>query len=217
MASGVYLIRCVPSGKVYVGSSKDLTQRMSCHKSLLRGGRHHSRRLQRSWDKYGEAAFVFEVVLVCEADQLAVNEQAHIDEYDSYWNGFNGTPFAYTALGRTHSDETKNKLSAIGLGRPHTESHKANIAKALKGNKNAEGCVVSAENRAKLAERNIGNTYGAGKRSEEWCEKLSRRNIGNSYARAQKGIPKSDEAKAKMSISQRLRRERERAHLSSSK
>jgi hypothetical protein len=53
----VYGIRCVENDKYYVGSSTKVKARISTHKRSLRNGVHHSRKLQRAWDKYGEVEF----------------------------------------------------------------------------------------------------------------------------------------------------------------
>jgi group I intron endonuclease len=60
--SGIYQILHVPSGKLYLGSAADIHQRWRVHRGLLRKGSHHSRILQRGWDKYGAQQFVFSIL-----------------------------------------------------------------------------------------------------------------------------------------------------------
>lgn len=94
--SGVYRILCVPTGKVYIGSSKNIASRWASHLSLLRRDEHHSPHLQHAWNKYGEGAFVFEVVELAEKAQLLVREQKWIGESrccDSDF-GYNVAPIA---------------------------------------------------------------------------------------------------------------------------
>ncbi len=80
--SGVYQIRCLPTGKIYVGSTVDLRHRWGQHRRKLRGGNHHNTHLQNAWDKYGEANFEFVVLeLAAEVDLLQV-EQKWLDETD---------------------------------------------------------------------------------------------------------------------------------------
>jgi hypothetical protein len=58
--SGVYAIRCLVNGKIYVGSAADLVGRIGEHKAQLRRGDHFMLpRLQQDWCAYGEEAFVF--------------------------------------------------------------------------------------------------------------------------------------------------------------
>ena len=72
MNSGIYTITG-PSGKSYVGQSSALDSRIAGHKARLRRGEHHCRPLQAAWNKHGEAAFTFAIVMLCEGKD-ALNE-----------------------------------------------------------------------------------------------------------------------------------------------
>jgi group I intron endonuclease len=76
---GIYRIINRKDGKCYYGSSANIDKRFSLHLKTLRSGTHHNAHLQRAWTKYGENAFVFEIVEYCNADQLLVVEQAYLD------------------------------------------------------------------------------------------------------------------------------------------
>jgi group I intron endonuclease len=78
--SGVYEIRHVESGKVYIGSSVNVRARWRQHRSDLRMGRHHSRRLQRSWNEHGASAFAFRVREEVGPADLFARENCHIEE-----------------------------------------------------------------------------------------------------------------------------------------
>ena len=56
---GIYQIRYLINYKRYIGSSVRINHRWAVHRSLLRGGRHHSQIFysKRAWNKYGEASF----------------------------------------------------------------------------------------------------------------------------------------------------------------
>jgi predicted GIY-YIG superfamily endonuclease len=45
---GVYAIRCMTTGQVYIGASEHVGGRVGQHFSLLRAGRHPNRLLQRA-------------------------------------------------------------------------------------------------------------------------------------------------------------------------
>lgn len=62
--NGIYTIRNVVNGRVYVGSTEKTTieERWKQHITNLRGGYHSNKLLQLEWNKYGEDNFVFEVV-----------------------------------------------------------------------------------------------------------------------------------------------------------
>jgi len=109
--SGIYLIKNVVDGKVYVGSAKRLIERISLHKHLLRNN-HHSIHLQRAWNKYGENVFIFGVLEIIENNQdLIVVEQKYINKYESYNDkfGYNICPLAKNNLGSKHQRGKKEK------------------------------------------------------------------------------------------------------------
>jgi group I intron endonuclease len=89
MTAGVYIIRCKVTGKVYVGSSKNIQARWQGHKVSIKRGKHHSRKLQEDWNKYGENAFEFEIVKEVADGFMTVYEQLYINQYDSCTNGYN--------------------------------------------------------------------------------------------------------------------------------
>jgi group I intron endonuclease len=76
---GVYQIRCVPTGKIYIGSAVDLKARWDIHRRKLRRGDHHNAHLQYAWDKYGEASFEFLVLEYVDKPELLQAEQKWID------------------------------------------------------------------------------------------------------------------------------------------
>ncbi len=77
---GVYQILCVPTGKIYIGSTVDLRARWSSHRRSLRRGRHSNVFLQQAWDKYGEENFTFSVLDFVEASELLRTEQTWLDK-----------------------------------------------------------------------------------------------------------------------------------------
>lgn len=58
----VYAITNTVTGKVYIGSTVNVARRFGVHKKALLAGKHHSPLLQNAWNKYGSAAFTFDVV-----------------------------------------------------------------------------------------------------------------------------------------------------------
>lgn len=113
MTGGVYQIRCQITGKRYVGSATVFHRRWSLHKFFLRKGAHHSLKLQRAWKKYGEEAFVFEVLENCEKKDLLLKEQYWIDALSSFCNGYNCTGKAVSNLGKIWTAAQKRRHSVI--------------------------------------------------------------------------------------------------------
>lgn len=87
--SGIYKIENKVNNKVYIGSSKNINTRWGQHKNMLNNNKHHSIKLQRAWNKYGEANFIFEVIEECDIEKLLYLEQFYIDKYKSYYEGYN--------------------------------------------------------------------------------------------------------------------------------
>lgn len=107
MTSGVYLIRCVPTQKMYIGSSKNVRERWTQHKCLLNKGKHHSLKLQRAWDKYGANSFEFFVIEQNPANLIDA-EQRWINNYDAFNNGLNGCPIADKPRAESETPKTKS-------------------------------------------------------------------------------------------------------------
>lgn len=121
MNSGVYGITNSINGKRYVGSSSQLSRRKAEHFRALRRGRHYNAHLQRSFSKYGESAFVFEILEYCDKSFILEREQYWIDHSESLMNirehvvDLQGArnPF----FGKQHTETTKKKQSVAKLGR----------------------------------------------------------------------------------------------------
>ncbi len=60
--AGVYGIRCLPTGELWIGGTPDLATRQSGVWFSLRMGGHRSHSLQTAWNTHGEAAFGFEIL-----------------------------------------------------------------------------------------------------------------------------------------------------------
>jgi group I intron endonuclease len=74
-ASGIYQLRCLPTGKVYVGKATNLGRRWSFHRRHLNQGRHYDPHLQAAWDLFGEESFEFSVVALVQPADLLNREQ----------------------------------------------------------------------------------------------------------------------------------------------
>lgn len=111
MTSGVYKITNTVTGKCYIGSSTNIKQRFVLHKNLFNRNKHHSKYMQRSWNKHGKDVFIFEIVYACAPikDILLFYEQLWIDFY-GFENLYNECSIAGSPLGVKHSNETKDKI-----------------------------------------------------------------------------------------------------------
>lgn len=120
--SGVYEILHTGSGKRYIGSSKDINNRLRSHRSALRNNRHHSYHLQRAWQAYGENAFVFRPIIQCDLSDLPFYEQLVIDGYKAADRacGFNICPEVGTQTGKVLRPESREKMRKAALARVRT-------------------------------------------------------------------------------------------------
>lgn len=64
----IYAITHIASGRRYIGSTINVSERWIRHRSHLKLNKHHCVYLQRSWNKYGKAAFSFSII-----DELPTN------------------------------------------------------------------------------------------------------------------------------------------------
>lgn len=68
MNSGIYQIRNKRNRRIYIGCTMSLRGRWISHRALLRTNKHKNTELQNDWNKYGESAFVFEVIAGVNSD-----------------------------------------------------------------------------------------------------------------------------------------------------
>lgn len=106
--SGVYSISTTYSGRVYIGSAVNFKLRWRLHRNMLRKGKHHCKPLQNAWLKYGESAFIFNVLEETTRENLIAREQYYLD---SVLDKFNICPITLSTLGRSVSQETREKRS----------------------------------------------------------------------------------------------------------
>jgi group I intron endonuclease len=121
----IYTITNLVNNKQYVGSTVDFNRRKRQHLSKLRNNKHHSIKLQRAWNKYGEDKFEFIIVF----SSKNINNQIKIEQYfiDLFNPNYNTCKAAGSTLGIKQSKETKEKKSlsmkyqyAIGARPRHT-------------------------------------------------------------------------------------------------
>ncbi len=152
---GIYAITNSTRNKVYIGSSVNCRKRINGHKHHLRKGKHHSPRLQNSWNKHGEIAFNFSIIeVVPNRDLLQEREQHWIDFYKSAISdyGYNIAGIAYSNKGIPCSDERRQKISAICQIKCRTPKFREEARQRMIGNK------LSGETRNKISLAQKGRT-----------------------------------------------------------
>ena len=112
--SGIYKIESkINFKRIYIGSGINVFRRWNKHLSFLRNNKHHSQKLQRHFNKYGESDLTFSILLGCEREYLIANEQFFLDSYKPY---FNNSKIAGSTLGYKYSKESCDRCSKSHLG-----------------------------------------------------------------------------------------------------
>lgn len=91
MNSGIYQIKNTINDKLYIGQTKNFSNRKRSHLKSLKNGTHYNRYLQRSYSKYGQDCFVFEIIERCEVEILNTRERYWIRKLQTEYkeNGYN--------------------------------------------------------------------------------------------------------------------------------
>jgi len=163
---GIYLIRCLANGCVYVGQAKNCRVRFNHHKHHLRKNRHGNPRLQHAWNAYGEGAFEFVISEECGICELDAREQYNLDAVKSSGvSVFNcGVIAPCPNRGR--------KLKPLSL------EHKDKIRKSLIGHKRSD------DERKLISERNKGRCVSEATRAKQRAAKLGKKQTLEHAAKA---------------------------------
>lgn len=197
-ASGIYAITNTLNGKKYVGSAVNLANRLTFHRWELRKQRHHSIKLQRAWNKYGEDAFAFAPLLLCAKKDLIFYEQRAIDALDAAKSGYNVLAKAGSALGFRHTPETRKRMSVASKGKVMSDAMREKRRQQMLGK------TQPAEVRAKISAAMRGH-----KKPQSVIDALHAREVSaatrEKIRSALMGHGISEETRAKMRASQRRR------------
>lgn len=105
---GIYQIRNVITGDIYIGQSINLAKRKYNHFYKLKLGKHNPI-LQNSYNKHGTDNFVFEVLLLCDASELDKHEQELVNKLNPKYNVCKEV--TTSVKGTKFSKDHKKKLS----------------------------------------------------------------------------------------------------------
>lgn len=189
MTGYIYKITCLVTNKVYIGqTSETLDKRFKRHIRIALSGSGYY--LHSAIRKYGPENFVIEELgsFVAENKQelkviLDEAEKDFIKKFDSFEKGYNLTMGGEGGLGRSLTEETKEKIAKAHLGKKMSESHLRNLRKAMAN--------LSEESRAILRNNKLG-THA----TEETKEKLRKSHLGKKL---------SEETRRKLSESKKGR------------
>lgn len=223
--TGIYQVLNTANGKRYIGSAVNTRARWGLHKRQLNTGQHHSRYLQRAWDKHGEESFKFSLLFICTKHTLLFYEQRALDGFRPEYNVCS---VAGSTLGVKHTSEARINMSISHIGKkrgPHSYEHKVKIGDANRGRKHTDEARakmseahrtenLSAETRAKMSDSASGK-----KHSDETRAKMSDAHRGKKKSpehaakvgMAHRGRKHTDEARANMSAGAKRRWAKQKA------
>lgn len=197
--TGIYMIRCKPNGKVYVGQSTNIERRFKEHRKHLNGGYHTNKELQKDWNDYEEDNFEFKVIQKCKEEDLDELEILHTEQLDSFKNGYNKTKGGNDFGAKGEDNHMYGKCGELhpSYGTHLSEETKKKISEAKKGvycgeNHPMYGKHHTEETKQKLSDNHKGeNNPNYGRcRMEETKKKISE---------AHKGMIRSEESRKKQS------------------
>jgi group I intron endonuclease len=128
---GIYEIINVINDHSYIGQSIDIEGRKNQHFNILGRGKHHNPHLQYAFNEYGEENFVFEILFLCDPEDLTLYEQMFVDEFKPVYNIWRLCVDSHKGI--SPSEETRQKLSIINMGKHASDETKQKMSKAHDG------------------------------------------------------------------------------------
>jgi len=126
---GVYKIES-PTGKVYIGSSKNIVARWRRYKNLECK---KQSKIYNSLLKHGAENHAFKILVQCTFDELFEYEHLYSLYYDSVRNGLNCQIPSFKEVKAITSNETKEKISQSNKGKKLSQETRTKLSKAKMG------------------------------------------------------------------------------------
>ena len=144
-----------PHNRAYIGYTLNIEKRKQSHKrhSFNKNSREYHYAFHRAIRKYGWSNIEWQILEnnIIE-NKLSNREIYYIATYNTYNNGYNETLGGDGWLGKTHSDESKKKISISKKGKScHTPESRAKISAAIKGR------ICTEEHKKKVSLSKMGN------------------------------------------------------------
>ena len=175
----IYKITNKTNNKSYIGFTSNLKERFKVHRS-----KQTNLIISRAIRKYGVDNFTFDILYQSFDKDYALNvmEQKYIEEYDTINQGYNQRKGGFALIGsdnymygKTHSEETKHKISIKAKGRVSprkgatlSDESKQKISAKNKGKQPRQGAILSDTTKNKIRQSLLGK-----KLSEETKRKIS--------------------------------------------
>jgi len=213
--AGIYLISSLVNNKYYVGQAVNIRNRWIGHNTRLNNNTHHSKYLQKHYNKHGKEALVYSVLEIINnptKELLAEREQYWMDLLKPE---FNSCPAAGSSLNRKtkgskyysyHKDAACYAVVYKVNGKAYTFSchHTEEAAKAeveyIKSLKDNEIIAYSSECKYKPKRRSRKvKFYSFNIRLQKWKITINKKHYGY-YATEQEAIDRVKQLKIELSI-----------------
>ena len=175
------------SGKKYIGmTSQTMGRRMAVHRMCLKSS---DALLYRAWRKYGDPEV--SILATVEVDKLRETEREAIAVHNTM------PPYGYNLASGGEgalaiAEETRQKLSKAGKGRPKSEQWRKQFSERIKGNQWWVGRKQTPEHAEKRAAANRGK-----KRNNDFKERMREVSLGRYM---------SPETRAKIAVTMKAKR-----------
>lgn len=168
---GIYKITS-PSGRIYIGESKNIHYRWSKYKILNCKDQHG---LYNSFLKYTVERHSFEIVEECSLQELKCRERYWQDFYNVLKRGLNCKLTECGELKTEVSVETRKKISKIHKGKIVSSDTRKKLSEGRQGNKNwMYGTKMTEETKEKIKKTigeihfNVGRKQSKETRDKRW-------------------------------------------------
>lgn len=116
--SGIYIIRNIANGKLFVGMAEDFRKRKAEYLGALRRGNMKNPAMQEDFNLFGENEFEIELIEACGKEEMGGRKRFWIDHFgsDNKMMGYNKPPArpvmpeSVTIFGEKRKKETKKRL-----------------------------------------------------------------------------------------------------------
>jgi group I intron endonuclease len=133
--SGVYLWYNNMNNNYYIGSAKDLSNRLARYFRPSELVRVKSSLIHRALLSYGHNSFSVYILETCYSNELIIREQYYLDLLLPIYNVLK---LAYSSQNYLHSEDTKKMMSQIKLEDPNLINRITILAKMNKGRKHSD-------------------------------------------------------------------------------
>ena len=178
--SGIYKIVNIVNGNFYIGSSSNIQKRRQKHFRYLRNGEHENKHLQNAFNKYGDSAFIFEVIKYVEQSQLLEEEQVLLNEHfgKPYFYNICGTAGSFSVKGRIKSNLHRERIAqSVKQFYKQNPLHKEKLAEYRRGT------IIPEETRQKMREsKKRGNVHHNAKLTESIVQEIRNKYQPRTYS-----------------------------------